>query len=142
MLLSSDASCIRIDIGYDAWLNNNATAQHELQNITSQIQSAGKGLIIADESAEYYRSHPLHRTQFRAAWESRVKTLATVFHPAFYIVIKEPGWYVPNGFRLENKSTISEFNRLDTARGKSSKHSSLIFYEFQRLTTTYGAPIE
>ena len=94
-LLSSGASCIRIDIGYDAWLSNNVTAQHELENITSQIKSAGKCLIIADASAEYYRSHPLDWTQFQFAWLSRVKNLAAVFQPSFYIVIKEPGWYVP-----------------------------------------------
>jgi hypothetical protein len=95
MLLSSGASCIRIDIGYDAWLSNNVTAQHELENITSQIKSAGKCLIVADASAEYYRSHPLDWTQFRVAWISRVKSIAAILHPSFYLVIKEPGWYVP-----------------------------------------------
>ena len=95
MLLSSGASCIRIDIGYDAWLSNNLTVQHELENITSQIKSAGKCLIVADASAEYYRSHPLDWTQFQVAWISRVKSLASIFQPSFYLVIKEPGWYVP-----------------------------------------------
>ena len=95
MLLSSGASCIRIDIGYDAWLSNNVTAQHELENITSQIKSAGRCLVIADASAEYYRSHPLDWSQFQTAWVSRVKNLAEIFQPSFYLVIKEPGWYVP-----------------------------------------------
>jgi len=93
MLFSSGASCIRIDVGYDAWLTPNTAIQNELANLTSQIRSAGKCLIIADASAEQYRAHPLPWSQFKDAWVQRVATLASAFHPDFYEVIKEPGWY-------------------------------------------------
>lgn len=95
MLLASGASCIRIDIGYDAWLQNNATAQSELQGFVSQIHSAGKCLVIADAAAESYRSSPLPFSQFQVAWQQRVHTLANLFKPNYYIVIKELSWYAP-----------------------------------------------
>ncbi len=95
MLLSSGASCIRIDIGYDPWILNNLTAQVEMTRLVDEIRSAGKCLIFADASAEYYRHHPLDWSQYMQAWTNRVETLAAKYHPNFYIVIKEPGWYVP-----------------------------------------------
>ena len=95
MLLSSGASCIRIDIGYDAWLQNNVTAQNELQGFVSQIKSDGKCLVIADAGAESYRSSPLPFSQFQVVWQSRVQTLASLFKPNYYIVIKELSWYAP-----------------------------------------------
>ncbi len=95
MLLQSGASCVRIDVGYDAWLLGNLTAQNELSGFVNQIRSAGKCLIIADASSEYYRQHPLTWSQYMQAWPGRVETLAGKYHPDFYIVIKEPGWYVP-----------------------------------------------
>ncbi len=96
MLLSTGASCVRIDIGYDAWLKNNSAAQTELSSLVNQIRSAGKCLIIADAAAESYRKGgQLPWSQFVTAWLQRVQILASTFHPDYYIVIKEPGWYAP-----------------------------------------------
>ncbi|MCL5067611.1 MAG: hypothetical protein M1368_04580 [Thaumarchaeota archaeon] len=95
MLLTSGATCVRIDIGYDSWLTSNITAQTELENYSSQISLAGKCLVIADAAAETFRSSPLNWSQFQTEWVQRVQTLAGIFKPSYYIVIKEPGWYVP-----------------------------------------------
>jgi len=105
MLLASGAGCIRIDIGYDAWLTDNMTAQNELQKIASQIHSAGKCLVIADAGAESYRSSPLPWTQFQAAWLQRVSTLSKLFQPNYYIAIKELSWYAP---MISDASTNSQ----------------------------------
>ncbi len=95
MALSSGASCIRIDVGYDAWLTNNVTAQKIIENLVSQIKADGKCFVLGDASAENYRSSPLPVSQFVTAWESRVQTLASILKPNYYFVINEIGWYYP-----------------------------------------------
>jgi len=95
MLNSTGAQFVRIDVGYDPWLSGNSTAQNEMATLIGQARSDGKGIIIADASAERYRSNPLPWAQFQTAWVQRVQTLASLFHPDYYIVIKEPGWYAP-----------------------------------------------
>jgi len=95
MLLSTGASCIRIDMGYDAWLSNNVTAIKEMAGFVNQIKAAGKCLDIADASAEIYRTQPIAWTQFKEAWVERDTTLASFYQPNFFEVVKEPGWYYP-----------------------------------------------
>ncbi len=96
MLMSANPSSIRIDIGYDAWLGNNAAVKAEVSSLVDQVKASGKSLVIADASAERYRSGgQIPWSQFKAAWLQRVETLASTFHPDYYIVVKEPGWYAP-----------------------------------------------
>ncbi len=97
LMESSGAAYIRIDVGYDAWLNGNTAVQDKLKSLVSQMRSDGKGFILADASAEKYRGlgNRLPWSQFKAAWVQRVETLASTFHPDYYVVVKEPGWYVP-----------------------------------------------
>jgi len=96
MLLSTNVRCIRIDLGYAPWLQNNQTAINEMTGLVQSIRAAGKCLIIADAASETYRKGgQLTWSQFLAAWAPRVSTLAALYHPDYYIVIKEPGWYVP-----------------------------------------------
>ncbi len=96
MIVSTNASYVRMDIGYDAWLKSDTAAQQEIASLVSQIKTDGKSLIIADAAAESYRhGGQIPWTQFQDAWVQRVKTLAALFHPDYYIVIKEPGWYAP-----------------------------------------------
>ena len=103
MLASTHAQALRVDIGYDAWLNGNLTDQSEISSLIAAARQDGMAVIIADASAEYYRSHPLPWNQFEAAWVQRVTTLASLYHPDYYIVIKEPGWYPPmiSGFYFD-----------------------------------------
>jgi len=110
MLVSTGSSCVRIDIGYDAWLKNNVAIQTEMSSLVNQIRSDNKCLIIADASAESYRNGGgLPWTQFQQAWIQRVHTLASIFHPDYYIVIKEPGWYVP---MVTDAATNPDFQNL------------------------------
>lgn len=95
MLDSTSASMVRIDIGYDAWLNNNQGNIAKLNNTISLIQTSGGELCIADASAESYRNNPIPWSAFKTAWVNRVTTLAGLYHPYCYIVVKEPGWYAP-----------------------------------------------
>ena len=97
MLLAAGPSCIRIDIGYGPWLSGNSTTIGGIDTIVSLVRAAGKCLIIADASSESYRGlgNQLPWDQFKAAWVQRVQTLAQRYHPDYYIVIKEPGWYAP-----------------------------------------------
>lgn len=97
MLDSTGAQCIRVDIDYGPWLPGGNASQAQLVNsVVKGLRSQGKCLIIADASSNSYRNGDcLNWTEFKAAWVQRVSTLAALFHPRYYIVIKEPGWYVP-----------------------------------------------
>lgn len=96
MLMATNAQCIRIDLGYAPWLQNNQVAIQEITSLVQDIKAAGRCLIIADSASESYRSGgQLPWSQFKTAWVSRVSTLAALYHPDYYVVVKEPGWYVP-----------------------------------------------
>ena len=95
MLKGLGVTQIRVDLGFDAWLSNDqATIQKDISFINF-IKSQGLTLVIADASAEQYRHSPLPWTQYKEAWINRVQTIAQLFQPSYYLVIKEPGWYVP-----------------------------------------------
>ena len=95
MLLSTGASCIRTDIGYDPWLLNKASSIALVDNVVGQIRSAPRCLIIADAAAESYRAAPIPWDQFKTAWVQRAQTIAQRYQPDYYIVVKEPRWYIP-----------------------------------------------
>lgn len=95
MLVSAKVQAIRIDVGYDAWLKGNQTTINEVTNLASSVRSYGLKFVIADAGAEAYRSTPIPWNQFVSAWVQRVTTLARLYHPDYYVVVKEPGWYFP-----------------------------------------------
>jgi len=96
MLYSTGAQCIRVDISFGPWLNNQTNVQSIINSTVGGIKAAGKCLIIADAASESYRNgEALPWSQFKVAWVQRVSTLAALYHPDYYIVIKEPGWYLP-----------------------------------------------
>jgi len=97
MLTSTGAQCVRVDIGYAPWLPGGNVSQEQLVTaVVNSIRSQGRCLIVADAGSESYRNGGcLDWAQFKVAWVQRVSALAALFHPKFYIVIKEPGWYVP-----------------------------------------------
>lgn len=95
MLKDSGVESIRIDLGFDPWLLNNQTAISEVGSIMNMIRADRLQLIIADGAAEFYRQHKLDWSQFQSAWIQRAKTVASLYKPDYYIVVKEPGWYVP-----------------------------------------------
>ncbi|HZW58485.1 MAG TPA: hypothetical protein VFF30_19510 [Nitrososphaerales archaeon] len=51
-------------------------------------------MIIADASSETYRNNPLPWAQFKEAWAERVQAIESLYHPDYYLIIKEPGWYI------------------------------------------------
>jgi len=96
MLISTGASCIRTDIGYEPWLApTNPATMSLIDNVVNQIRGAQKCLILADAGSESYRTTPIPWAQFEAAWVQRVQTLAQRYQPDYYIVVKEPRWYIP-----------------------------------------------
>ena len=95
MLYSTNADMVRIDIGYAPWLSSDQTRIGLMTSLVNNISSSKKIFVIADAASSSYATNPLPWTQFQAAWIQRVKTLAALYHPAYYIVVKEPGWYVP-----------------------------------------------
>ena len=95
MLLSLGVQQIRIDASFDPWLQNNSQYIAQQTTNVNAIRTAGKKLVIADAGAQSYFNQPLTWAQFKAAWTTRVQTLAQLYQPDYYIVIKEPGWYVP-----------------------------------------------
>ncbi len=96
MIVSTGANCVRIDVNYAPWLQNNQTAINELTSLIQDVKSDGECLVIADAASETYTDGgAIPWTQFQAAWIQRDKTLAELFHPNYFLVIKEPGWYVP-----------------------------------------------
>jgi hypothetical protein len=97
MLESTGAQCVRLDINYSPWLpGGNSSVIPLVTSAVNSIKSSGHCLIIADAGSESYRGAGcLDWSQFQVAWVQRVSTLAALYHPNYYIVIKEPGWYVP-----------------------------------------------
>ena len=95
-VISTGASCIRTDIGYEPWLapTNPATISL-IDNVVGQIRTAQKCLVLADAGSESYRTTPIPWAQFEPAWVQRVQTLAQRYQPDYYIVVKEPRWYIP-----------------------------------------------
>jgi len=95
MIVSTGAKCVRVDVNYAPWLQNDTSAINELTVLIQQIRSDRECLIIADSASESYRNGgQIPWTQFQAAWIQRDKTLAELYHPDYFLVIKEPGWYV------------------------------------------------
>jgi hypothetical protein len=95
MLSATKAKAITIDIGFDPWLSNNTQEINKITALVNEVKSSGHILVLKDASAEYYRHYQLPWNQFAAAWVKRVRTIAAIFHPAYYTVIKEPPWYAP-----------------------------------------------
>ncbi len=109
MLLGTGAQSIRIEIGYDAWLENDTQGIATLDHYINGMQSNGTQVVIADAGAGLYYSNPLTWAQFKVAWIQRVQTIAERYHPAYYIVIKEPGFYVP---QISDASTNTQFQNV------------------------------
>ena len=148
LLLATGVPCIRIDIGYAPWLQNNQTAINEITSLVQQIKAAGKCLIIADAASETYRKGgQLPWSQFMAAWIARVSTLATLYQPNYYIVVKEPGWYVP---MISDATTNPQFqnvsvwlsltqNLTDAVHAASPSTTVGVAIAANSLTTAQGA---
>jgi hypothetical protein len=110
MLEQTGMQMVRIDLGYDAWLANDAGTIQSFGNYIQMINASGKLLVIADAAAERYRSYPLSWTNYQIQWVERVKELASLYHPYAYIVVKEPGWYYPEISDSSTNSAVYDAN--------------------------------
>ena len=111
MLVSTGAQCVRVDIGYGPWLSNDKATISLVDSVVNSIRGDGKCLIIADAASESYRNGGgVPWSTFKLAWVQRVSTLAARYHPDYYIVIKEPGWYVPF---VRNATTNPQFQNVN-----------------------------
>ncbi len=126
MLESLGGTGITIHMGYDPWLINIPNAKSQDQEIASSLQSNNQTLMLADASAEYYRHNKLSWSDFETAWINRVKTLAAIFHPAYYTVIKEPPWYIPMVAGVNRDGTGTTDAQLEDPTQWSSLLQSLI----------------
>lgn len=95
MLEATGAQGITLDLGYDPWLSGDRATEAKDSALIRSIRASGRLVVLKDASAERYRHHRLPWDQFAAAWVRRVRTLAALYHPAYYTVIKEPPWYAP-----------------------------------------------
>ena len=95
VLEQTGANMVRIDMGFDAFLANDSSTISAFDTYTHWINDSGKRLVLADASAERYRSYPLNWNDFKNQWLIRAYVLAHRYHPYAYIVVKEPGWYYP-----------------------------------------------
>jgi hypothetical protein len=97
MLFSTDASCVDVHVGFAPWLARpvDTATVSTVSNVIGEIRGAGKCLVMADASSESYRANPIPWSQFKTAWVQRVATLAKLYHPDYYIVVKELRWYGP-----------------------------------------------
>jgi hypothetical protein len=114
MLESTGAPAVTVDLGYQPWLDHNNVAIAQDDRSIARIRSTGKLLVLKDAASESYRRHPLSWPQFEAAWVARVRTLAARYHPAYYTVIKEPGWYVPMVAGLSRNPTSAADRSIET----------------------------
>lgn len=95
MIVSTGAKCVRVDVNYAPWLQDNQTAINMLTTLIQKIKADGECLVIADAASETYRNGgQIPWAQFQAEWIQRDKTLAELYHPDYFLVVKEPGWYV------------------------------------------------
>ena len=92
---SLGVGAVRMDIGYDAYATGQAAVIGNISSLVSSVKAAGQQLVIADASREAYRKNKVPWAQFQTDWVSRVSDLAARYTPAYYLVIKEPGWYAP-----------------------------------------------
>ncbi len=112
MLYDANVTAIRIDLNYGPWIDGNATQISTYDAFVYNISANNKTLIIADAAAEYYRQHQLPWSQFKAAWVQRVAEISARYHPAYYIVVKEPPWYFP---MISGSPLLVPFNASDWA---------------------------
>jgi hypothetical protein len=94
VLEEAGVDVIRITPAYDIFLHQYEPKIAELDSLVSQIRTDGKELMIADGAAEEYWSNPMNWSAFSEAFIQRVGDLAARYQPEYYVVVKEPFWYL------------------------------------------------
>jgi hypothetical protein len=117
------ADILRIDLYYDAWLNNDTKRIGTIDKIITHIRDKKYALMIADASAEQYHGRKMSWDEFSVAYLARVKTLAGKYKPEYYVVVKEITWYDKIG-NLKNTPSADQWASLTSELAKAVKEIS------------------
>ena len=116
LLYQTGAQMVTLYPNFGPWLNGtdvySVSQQQMYTDIVNNITASGHKLFIQDSAAEYYRTHKLTWNQFKAAWMVRDKTLASLYHPAYFEVVVEPQWYWPmisNATAITTATNVTQF---------------------------------
>ena len=93
MLYSLGVQSIRVDMDYYGWLKPDPTIITNNATQIANIRSNNKKLILSDYGSQLYVNKPISWSQFKTAWLSRVSTLAALYQPDYYVMVKEPAGY-------------------------------------------------
>ena len=85
---------IRLTVAYDIFLDQDKAKIADLDAVTSRIRNDDRKLMIADGAAEQYWSKPMDWQSFARASIERVRDMAARYKPEYYVVVKEPVWYM------------------------------------------------
>ena len=94
VLKEAGVDTIRITLAHDPFLQEDQTKINDLDQLITQIRADGKKLMIADGAAEEYWNNPMDWNTFTETFTNRVTEIATRYQPDYYIIIKEPIWYM------------------------------------------------
>jgi len=117
------ADILRIDLYYDAWLNNDAKRIKTIDKIIRHIGEKKYALMIADASAEQYQRKKMSWNEFRTTYLTRVRTLTEKYKPEYYVIVKEITWYDKIG-NLEKKPSTEQWADLTKELARTVKEIS------------------
>lgn len=95
---------LRIDLYYDAWLNNDAKHIKTAGEIISHIKNNGYELAIVNIGAKQYETKPVSWATYRKATLDIIKNFTKEYKPEYYEVVDEPATFSRGG----NHEQISE----------------------------------
>ncbi len=98
---------LRIDIYYDAWLNNDARHIGTTGNIISHIKDNGYKLMIVNIGAERYEKNPVTWETYRKSMLEMVEKFTTEYKPEYYIIVAEPVTRSYGGNHAETSEPVS-----------------------------------
>jgi len=110
VLEEAGVDTVRITQAYDPFLDDDHVTINATDDLVEQIRSGGSKLMLADGGAERYWVEPLNWSEFTQAFVERVTDLASRYRPEYYVVVKEPIWYMamnwsaPGGMLTESVS--------------------------------------
>lgn len=88
------ADVIRIDIDYEAWMTDNQDNIRRHDELIKQIRGDGKKLMLADRGAAGFTKNRVSWEYFKQQHLKHTRIFMERYKPDYYIVVKEPIWYV------------------------------------------------
>jgi len=88
------ADVIRIDIDYEAWMTNDVDNIDRHNQLIAQIKDDGKKLMLADRGATSFTQNKVTWEYFKQQHLKYTRIFMETYKPDYYVVIKEPTWYM------------------------------------------------